>query len=495
VIILAVVLEGRILAGRYRLVSQLGRGGMGAVWRAEHLDLGTPAAVKLIDEGFAQAPEALARFRREAQAAASLRSANVVQILDYGIDNGTPYIAMELLEGESLADRMERRYKLEPIDCATILYQVSKALSRAHDQGIIHRDLKPDNIFLVRDGDDEIAKVLDFGIAKRTSALQTSADLATRTGSLMGTPYYMSPEQASGRRQVDQRTDIWAFGVIAYECITGRRPFEDNNLGGLLLSICTEDSVVPSSVGSVPPGFDLWFSRCTVKDPEGRFSNIREAAAELCRICGLNVPGPRMPSVSGEPEASRRNASVQSMSAHWQDSNARPSVITPGGVVKSAISIHHYDTNRDATLQRQPKGPKKMLILSGVIAGLGLLSAVAAFVFRFVLAPTSASVAAVPTELSTVSARTNGTNSSVVLSTPAKTEPTQEPLGTVAPNTAVSVAPSASALPTTSVVAPTTAPRRVRAPAAPRRTAPLPQREEEPPRLRPQDRLERDLGF
>jgi serine/threonine-protein kinase len=495
VAILPVVLEGRILAGRYRLVSQLGRGGMGAVWRAEHLDLGTPAAVKLIDEGFAQAPEALARFRREAQAAASLRSANVVQILDYGIDDGTPYIAMELLEGESLAERLERRYKLEPFDCATILYQVSKALSRAHEQGIIHRDLKPDNIFLVRDGDDEIAKVLDFGIAKRTSALQTSADVATRTGSLMGTPYYMSPEQASGRRQIDQRTDIWAFGVIAYECMTGRRPFEDNNLGGLLLSICTEDSVVPSSVSVVPREFDSWFSRCTAKDPDGRFSNIREAAAELCRICGLNVPAPRTSSIADAGVGGTQSASIQLRERNWQDSNARPSVATPSGVVKSAVSLNQYNANRDVTLQRRSQGSKKILIASGIIAGLGLLSAVTAVVYRFVLPPTPTPVAAVPKELSSGTTSTNGASPSAVLSAPAKSEPSQEPVGSVQSSSVTSAVPSASSLTPTTAIAPTTAPRRVRASSAPRRTAPLPQHQEEPQRLRPQDRLERDLGF
>ncbi|HMA93647.1 MAG TPA: serine/threonine-protein kinase, partial [Polyangiaceae bacterium] len=291
--ILGVALEGRILAGRYRLVSPLGRGGMGAVWRAEHIDLGTPAAVKLIDETFAQSPEALTRFRREAQAAASLRSANVVQILDYGVDGDTPYIAMELLEGESLADRIERQGRLDPDECAGIMLQVSKALARAHEQGIVHRDLKPDNVFLSRDGDDVIAKVLDFGIAKRTGVLQTSSDMATRTGSLMGTPYYMSPEQASGRRQVDHRTDIWAFGVIACECLTGRRPFDDSNLGGLLLSICTENPPAPSQVAPVPLGFDTWFARCTVKDPAGRFESIREAAVELCRSVGSDATASR----------------------------------------------------------------------------------------------------------------------------------------------------------------------------------------------------------
>jgi len=266
---------------------------MGSVWRAEHVELGTPAAVKLVDEEIVRSPEALARFKREAQAAASLRSVNVVQILDYGLDGETPFIAMELLDGESLADRLARVGRLDPATTAGILGQVAKAVGRAHDAGIVHRDLKPDNIYLVRDGDDEVAKVLDFGIAKRSGALaQSTGGLQTRTGSLLGTPYYMSPEQATGRKQVDARTDIWAMCVIAFECITGSRPFDDENLGGLLLQICSEAAPVPSSRAAVPEGFDQWFARGTARNPEDRFASAREAAAELSRIA-LGSAGPR----------------------------------------------------------------------------------------------------------------------------------------------------------------------------------------------------------
>ena len=266
---------------------------MGSVWRAEHVELGTPAAIKLVDEEIVRSPEALARFKREAQAAASLRSVNVVQILDYGLDGDTPFIAMELLDGESLADRLGRVGRLDPATTAGILGQVAKAVGRAHDAGIVHRDLKPDNIYLVRDGDDEVAKVLDFGIAKRSGALaQSTTGLQTRTGSLLGTPYYMSPEQATGRKLVDARTDIWALSVIAFECITGSRPFDDENLGSLLLQICSEAAPVPSSRAVVPEGFDQWFARGTSKNPEERFASAREAAAELSRIA-LGAAGPR----------------------------------------------------------------------------------------------------------------------------------------------------------------------------------------------------------
>jgi len=260
---------------------------MGSVWRAEHVELGTPAAVKLIDRRLAQSRDALARFKREAQAAAALRSTNVVQILDYGVDGGEPYIAMELLEGENLGARLARFGRIEPSHLGWVLSQVGKAVSRAHELGIVHRDLKPENIYLARDGNDEVVKVLDFGIAKAQNAMQLTGAPKTRTGVMLGTPYYMSPEQSSGQRTVDHRTDIWALGVIAFECLTGRRPFVGDSLVGLALAICQEPMPVPSQRGAVPAGFDEWFARAAHRDPECRYPSVPGAIAELCVVCGL----------------------------------------------------------------------------------------------------------------------------------------------------------------------------------------------------------------
>ncbi len=226
---------GKIIAGRYRLANQLGQGGMGSVWRAEHLTLRSPIAVKLIDPEIAGRQEMLERFQREAQAAAALRSPHVVQILDYGVDAGVPYIAMELLDGESLNDRLLRVGRLSHVETTRFVTHVARALARAHEAGIVHRDLKPDNVFLVRNDDQEIAKVLDFGVAKHGSL--GSGKGPTRTGNILGTPGYMSPEQAQGTKAVDGRSDLWALGVIAYECVVGRVPFESEALGDLLLKI------------------------------------------------------------------------------------------------------------------------------------------------------------------------------------------------------------------------------------------------------------------
>ena len=278
--------EGLLLAARFRLLHQLGHGGMGSVWRADDLTLGSQVAVKLMDSSIAQSPDALRRFKREAQAAASLRGTNVVQILDYGVDRGMPYIAMELLEGESLAARLALGGALSLRQTAHLLTQVTHALSRAHQQGIVHRDLKPDNIFLMRDSHVEIVKVLDFGVAKRLGNVLESSDIITNAGAMLGTPNYMSPEQAMGQPDIDHRTDIWSFGLIAFECVTGVRAFSQPTLATLLIAICKDPLPVPSQFARVPFEFDAWFACVAAREPERRFSSLVNAMAALRIICG-----------------------------------------------------------------------------------------------------------------------------------------------------------------------------------------------------------------
>ena len=218
-----------VIAERFRLTRQLGQGGMGSVWLATHLALDIPCAVKFIEGEIAQLPEAQQRFEREAKAAAQLRSPHVVQILDHGVFQGTPYIAMELLDGEDFGKRLQRIGRMPPSDVLRIVGQVCRALTKAHGVGIVHRDLKPENIFLVPDDDREIAKVLDFGIAKATGTGIDGSN--TKTGAMLGTPYYMSPEQAQGIKAVDARSDLWSLAVIVFQALTGRLPFESEALG------------------------------------------------------------------------------------------------------------------------------------------------------------------------------------------------------------------------------------------------------------------------
>jgi len=279
----------RVLAGRYRLEVRLGQGGMGAIWRAEHLVLQAPVAVKLIDREAVPDEDTLTRFLREAKSAAALRSPHVVQIIDYGVEGPIPFMVMELLEGENLAQRLKRVRRLSRQETARVLTHVGRAVGLAHDAGIVHRDLKPENVFLVKNEDEEIAKVLDFGVAKGERAALGPEGTRTRTGSILGTPYYMSPEQAQGNKTVDKRSDLWSLGVIAFECLTGKRPFYSDGLGDLVLTICVRDLPVPSDVSPVPLGFDAWFAKACARDPENRFQSARELTDALREALGLDV--------------------------------------------------------------------------------------------------------------------------------------------------------------------------------------------------------------
>ncbi|MBL8716702.1 MAG: protein kinase [Myxococcales bacterium] len=261
-----------------RLVRQLGAGGMGAVWVARHLGLKCDVVVKFILGDHAKNPDAVARFEREAAAAADVKSPHVVHMIDHGVSQqGLPYIAMELLEGEDLATRIERQGRLRPGEVAAIVQQVARALARAHERGIVHRDIKPENIFLCETGEDApFVKVVDFGIAK---VITGGDQVATKTGSIIGSPYYMSPEQMMGDKALDHRTDLWSLGVVAFYALTGRRPFSSDMLGALAVMICSGKKPVPSAIApDVPPGFDAWFEKACAQSPAERFQSARALA-------------------------------------------------------------------------------------------------------------------------------------------------------------------------------------------------------------------------
>jgi len=198
---------GTLVGSNVRLVRVLGQGGMGSIWVADHLTLQTQVAVKFMTAEVAKNPDGAARFTREASAAAQIKSPHVVQTFDHGLtDEGVPFIVMELLEGEDLSRRIQHDGKMSPEHVAPIVSQVSKALYRAHALGIVHRDIKPENIFLSDVDDELLVKVLDFGIAKRSKEVGFSM---TSTGAMVGTPYYMSPEQVMSAKNVDLRSDLW----------------------------------------------------------------------------------------------------------------------------------------------------------------------------------------------------------------------------------------------------------------------------------------------
>jgi len=245
-------------------------------------------------------PSFVARFELEARTAAKLSSPNVVRVVDYDVHEGVPFIAMEYLEGEDLSARLERVKRLDGAETYAIVSQVARGLARAHAAGMVHRDLKPGNVFLSceDDGEDvrEVAKLLDFGVVKFTGvdALESCDGLASNTqaGTLLGTPAYMSPEQARGNTDVDQRSDLWSLAVIAFECITGRSPFESDTLGNLFAKILFEPMPVPSAVDpGCPRAFDRWWTKAAARQPQERFSSALEMADALGQALGV-LPSP-----------------------------------------------------------------------------------------------------------------------------------------------------------------------------------------------------------
>ena len=294
--------QGSTVAGKYRLERLIGRGGMGSVWAARHLQLDTLVAVKFIDS-VSDVGDARMRFEREARAAAQLRSPHVVQILDHGIDDDErPYIAMELLEGEDLGERLRRTPRLSLAATATIVTQAAKALRRAHDGGVIHRDLKPGNIFLACFDDDEVVKLLDFGVAKlRYNELAPGVQM-TQTGVIFGSPSYMSPEQARGNRVIDHRTDLWSLAVIVFRCITGTKPFEAGSIGDLVIKLCIDPLPMPTKVATdLPPEMDRFFERAFARDPDQRFQSAAALALEFEAIVARAAVTASPPAVALAP--------------------------------------------------------------------------------------------------------------------------------------------------------------------------------------------------
>lgn len=274
-----------MIGERYRPIRLLGRGGGGAVYEVEHLHTGARAALKLLTGFEGASPEAVSRFRREARMAAAIDSEHVVRITDAGTADelgGTPFLVMELMHGRTL--EQEAQKPLEPARVVELLTQVARALERAHAAGIIHRDLKPDNMFLTQREDGRTwLKLLDFGIAKNTSAVQQGNGIGTEQGTVLGTPIYMAPEQAQGQAAlIDARTDTWALGMIAFRLLFGLPYFAPDHTLRLLHRVVFEPVMPPSELGFVAnAAFDRWFLRSCSHDRSERFSSPAEQVRAL----------------------------------------------------------------------------------------------------------------------------------------------------------------------------------------------------------------------
>lgn len=281
-----------VIAGKYILEGQLATGGMGSVWLARHVDLEVPVAIKFMGPEVAESEEGRNRFEREAKAAAFLQSPNVVNVQDYGVDDGLAYIAMELLLGEDLEDRLFRVGRLSLEETLSLLKQASKALRRAQDIGIVHRDLKPQNLFLAKvDEGEEILKILDFGIAKETGPTLLAAK-ASNTGQIIGSPHYMSPEAVRGVRDIDHRSDLWSLGVIVFQCVTGRLPFPSEVVGDVMGMILADPLPRATDIApDLPPEMDEFFEKALCRDRTKRFQTAREMTEAFADILGAPVSG------------------------------------------------------------------------------------------------------------------------------------------------------------------------------------------------------------
>jgi tRNA A-37 threonylcarbamoyl transferase component Bud32 len=292
--------------GNYRVTAKLGEGGMGQVFLAEHPVIGSKVAIKAVHSQYARNPEVVSRFVTEARAVNQVGHDHIVDITDFGTTPaGDFYFVMEYLQGAMLAEQIGQAFP--PARALNIAAQIADALQASHDQGVIHRDLKPANVLLItREGTPDFVKVFDFGLAKLIGNNGTPAAHHTGAGIVMGTPFYMSPEQCVGDAEVDHRCDIYALGVILFEMLTGRVPFTGEGYGDVLYKQVNQPAQsVRSLVPSLPPALDALVARALVKDPKQRFQTMAELRAALLEIeATLSAPAvtprPRLITPTGD---------------------------------------------------------------------------------------------------------------------------------------------------------------------------------------------------
>lgn len=359
---------GTVVNESYRIVRWIGSGGMGLVYEAENIHRGCRIALKILRPDLRTHTEARERFEREARLTALLHHENIVTVHDSGHHQGLPYIVMELLDGESLGDRLHKQHRLPIDEAARILGQVLAALEAAHARGVIHRDLKPDNVYLVpREDGREIVKLLDFGIARfqeRALSIHAPSRSPTRCGTVMGTPEYMSPEQALARPDIDHRSDLYAAGVLLYQMVTGALPFQSHDDNQLLAEVAFQPNGVPSPrtlVPTLPVAFEALILRALARDRTQRFEN---AAAFAAALAPWAEETPRLPS---QATTASSVTQVQKPSEHRPDRCSKDSRFVSrlrlrviGTAALSVLIALGVSQSLSLRLHRRPAGPSQL---------------------------------------------------------------------------------------------------------------------------------------
>ncbi len=423
----------------------IGAGGMGVVVAVRHRELGELYAMKFMLPAALQNEQAVDRFVREARAAARLKSEHVAKVHDVGrLENGSPYMVMEHLTGQDLEALLSAAGPLQPAIAATYVMQACDAIAEAHDAGVIHRDLKPANLFVTkRANGSPCVKVLDFGISKSMADEQMNS--MTKTSAIMGSPYYMSPEQMRSSKNVDHRTDLWALGVILYQLSTGRVPFPGETITEVCSGVLADEPPALTIIPHIPQEFDAIVRRCLQKNPGHRYGNARELAAALANIAGAS-PGTSGLNLQGVPTAAQA---------------ARPATVAmigpPPAVAQELARSSGGQTQTEwgQAVAQKPKKSSMPVVLT--IVGLAVVGGgVGAAVFATQKsAPPSVATPVALTAAETAAGPTTTDTTATAATTTAATTTTAAPVETAAPTASATAEPTQtpSSTPTSTAVA------------------------------------------
>jgi len=439
--------EGEMLAGKYRVERVLGSGGMGVVVAAVHVQLEQRVAIKFVRDEALGNTDAVQRFLREARAAVKLKSEHAAKVLDVGtLESGAPYMVMEYLEGSDLGAVLADHGTLTVQAAAEWIVQACEAIAEAHAMGIVHRDIKPQNLFLAKSvGGQAQIKVLDFGVSK--SLTSSGAGNLTQTRAMLGSPLYMSPEQMRSSRDVDARADVWALGVVLYELLTRRWPFEAESMPELCLKVVGDPPVAITSIrGDIPKAMVDVIMRCLEKEPAKRYSNAAELAsaleplappasrhvAERARLAMGSIPD-----IGSSGQTQQSNVTVVPSSAI---SGPHP---LPDALAHTAMTPATWDSTHGGSGGSKKKAGKALWI--GIAAGVLVLGAVGFLALRGGSPSTTTAVPPAPT-IPAALPQTPATAVGAVTTLPALPTPSSVPSAT--PSAAVATAPATPAPPT-----------------------------------------------